>query len=339
MRLIKISTILLLGFTLVAGLLIPLDKALMGSLPSQLHPGKQTVTAFYYRGNLKEIKNIRIWAFHKNSIIRCKPLQIKNQQTFSFSIQVPDTFPSKNVGLVIDHENKRDTLFGALYFMSTVSANTSTYEEKISLDKYNNKKSIIFPNREILRETIRNLFFHVPMWFTMMFLAFISVFFGIKYLKNGNIVHDIISDSCARIALLFGIFGLLTGSLWAKFTWGQWWVTEDVKLNGAAFTVLIYIAYTILRSSINDEIQRAKISGIYNIFAFIMMMVFVMVIPRLSDSLHPGNGGNPAFSNYDLDSSLRMVFYPAVLGWIGLGYWIANLKIRLSKIKLKMLNA
>ena len=56
--------------------------------------------------------------------------------------------------------------------------------------------------------------------------------------------------------------------------------------------------------------------AIYNIIAFVMMIVFIGVLPRMTDSLHPGNGGNPAFGNYDLDSNMRMVFYPAVIGWI-----------------------
>ena len=69
-----------------------------------------------------------------------------------------------------------------------------------------------------------------------------------------------------------------------------------------------------------------------------MFIVFIMVIPRLkgSESLHPGNGGNPAFSNYDLDSSLRAIFYPAVLGWILLGTWLLNIRIRMEKIKSKL---
>jgi heme exporter protein C len=55
------------------------------------------------------------------------------------------------------------------------------------------------------------------------------------------------------------------------------------------------------------------------------------------DSLHPGNGGNPAFSSYDLDKNMRMVFYPAVFGWIMTGLWIANISIRSSIVRYKQL--
>jgi heme exporter protein C len=56
----------------------------------------------------------------------------------------------------------------------------------------------------------------------------------------------------------------------------------------------------------------------------------------MTDSLHPGNGGNPGFNAYDLDSSLRAIFYPAVIGWTLLGYWIATLKIRKGLIEIKI---
>ena len=54
--------------------------------------------------------------------------------------------------------------------------------------------------------------------------------------------------------------------------------------------------------------------------------------------MHPGNGGNPGFNSYDLDSKLRLVFYPAVIGWTLIGYWIADLAIRKELIKQKQLD-
>jgi heme exporter protein C len=54
--------------------------------------------------------------------------------------------------------------------------------------------------------------------------------------------------------------------------------------------------------------------------------------------MHPGSGGNPGFNMYDLDSRMRMVFYPAVIGWILLGFWIATLRVRLRLVNEKILN-
>ncbi|GAB4377963.1 MAG: cytochrome c biogenesis protein CcsA [Salibacteraceae bacterium] len=186
------------------------------------------------------------------------------------------------------------------------------------------------PRLHILNETIRNLFFHVTTWFAMVFLFIVSFAFSIRYLRYSRSSDELWAKSAVYTGMIFGIAGLLTGMLWAKYTWGSFWV-PDPKLNGAAVALLTYLAYIVLRNSINDPIQRGKVSAVYNIFAFVMMLVFVFVLPRMTDSLHPGNGGNPAFSQYDLDNKMRLVFYPAVIGWILLGLWMMEITVRIQK--------
>jgi len=164
------------------------------------------------------------------------------------------------------------------------------------------------PALPILNESIRNLYFHVTMWFSMMILFLISLVYSIRNLGNPTFQSDTIALESAKIGMLFGVLGLLTGMVWAKFTWGAWWV-NDVKLNGAAATMLVYS------------------------FAFVMMLVFIMVLPRMTDSLHPGDGGNPGFNSYDLDKNLRQVFYPAIIGWTLLGVWLMNIGYRMKKLQ------
>ncbi len=188
------------------------------------------------------------------------------------------------------------------------------------------------PRQAILNETVRNLYFHVTMWFTMIFLLGTSVYHSIQYLRKSDIKSDLISNAYVETGLVFATLGLVTGSLWAKFTWGDWW-TNDPKLNSVAIGLLIYLAYGLVRSSMPDEQQKARISNVYNIFAFVIFMILIWILPRMTDSLHPGNGGNPGFSKYDLDSNMRLVFYPAILAWTLLGYWIANLRIRIKKLE------
>jgi heme exporter protein C len=69
------------------------------------------------------------------------------------------------------------------------------------------------------------------------------------------------------------------------------------------------------------------------------MVPLLFILPRLSDSLHPGNGGNPGFNAYDLDNNLRKVFYFAVMGWTLLGYWMATIAVRLSLTKKQLEDA
>ncbi len=185
----------------------------------------------------------------------------------------------------------------------------------------------IVPRQPILNETIRNVYFHVPMWFAMMTLMSASMVFSIKYLRKGNIDDDIYAMSFAHIAILFGMLGFLTGMVWGNFTWGDP-LPKDPKLIAVEIGLLIYSAYFVLRGSFDDEQKKARLSAVYNVFAFATFMPLVWILPRLTDSLHPGNGGNPAFGRYDMDNQMRMVFYPAIIGWILLAVWITSLKIR-----------
>lgn len=184
------------------------------------------------------------------------------------------------------------------------------------------------PRLAILNETIRNLYFHVPMWFAMTLFLLIAAVYSIVFLRTGDLKHDRISVEFTRTGMFFGILGLLTGMMWAKFTWGTFW-TKDPKLNAAAIAMLIYTAYMILRDAIADEDKKARITAVYNVFAFPAFMALIYIMPRLTDSLHPGNGGNPGFNAYDRDREMNMIFYSSIIGFMLLGTWITTLRIRL----------
>ena len=127
------------------------------------------------------------------------------------------------------------------------------------------------PRLPILHETIRNLYFHVPMWFTMIILYLISVIYSIKYLASGNEKHDLLAVEMVNTGIIFGFLGLATGMIWANYTWGAPW-PNDPKLNSAAISTLMYLAYVVLRGALDEEQKRARISAVYNIFSFIFII-------------------------------------------------------------------
>ncbi|KIC90368.1 cytochrome c biogenesis protein CcsA [Flavihumibacter sp. ZG627] len=189
------------------------------------------------------------------------------------------------------------------------------------------------PAKPILNETIRNLYFHVPMWFSMMIFFIVSLVNSVRYLRNGDLRYDTYSVEYANIGILFGILGLVTGMIWANYTWGKPW-SNDPKQIGAAIALLIYFAYMVLRNSLVDPDKRAKISAVYNIFAFAMLFPTLWIIPRLVESLHPGGMGNPALNTNDIDSRMRTLFWPvAVPAWTLLGVWITTLRIRFKLLE------
>jgi heme exporter protein C len=191
------------------------------------------------------------------------------------------------------------------------------------------------PELPILNETIRVLHFHVPMWFGMILIFTGSMVYAIKYLQKSDSRYDIYSSQLASIGIFMGLLGIITGMVWANYTWGSPW-SNDPKQNASAISLLIYLSYFVLRGSLKDEQIRNRISAVYNVFAFFMMIPLLFILPRLTDSLHPGNGGNPGFNAYDLDSNLRKVFYFAVFGWTLLGYWIATISVRIKLIETKI---
>ena len=170
-----------------------------------------------------------------------------------------------------------------------------------------------------------------------MILLFAYAFaYAIRYLSSNNIQYDLKSAAFNKVGIVFSVLGMITGMEWATYTWGEPW-SNDPKQLGTALCMLIYFAYLVLRNGIKDDEKRAKISAVYTIFAFSLMIPLIFVLPRMVDSLHPGNGGNPGFNAYDLDNRMRMIFYPAVIGWFLLGKWISELKYRTDILHYKKL--
>jgi len=191
-----------------------------------------------------------------------------------------------------------------------------------------------------LQQSVRNTFFHVPMWFGMMIFFTVSVIYAVKYLSSQNPSDDNYAVEFARTGTIFGILGTITGAVWANYQWGSPW-NGDPKQNGAAIAILIYLAYFVLRGSMNDLDKRYRISAVYNIFAFAMLFPTLWILPRMTESLHPGgqgSEGNPGLNPNDSSPAVTSFMWIGVAGWTLLGVWITTLRVRLNFITEKKLN-
>ncbi len=196
---------------------------------------------------------------------------------------------------------------------------------------------IQIPEIPILEQTARNIFFHVPMWMAMFAMFSVSFIYSIRNLNSPDLIFDIKAESAAKVGMVFGICGLLTGSLWARFTWGTWWTFAEPKMNLAALAMMIYVAYFVLRSAFDDEEKRAKVSAVYNIFAVTTIPFLLYVVPRQLTSLHPGADGNPAFSEITA-AELRFILYPAMIGFIAVAFWIYDIVHRYKTVQSRIEN-
>lgn len=350
----KILGILILIYTVVAGLSIPLKPGIerMDSLTMGVNGNSTSTISFGerhtfliegYNTNFLENENHAWLKLDSIGAVKAEKFEPLNDRQAQIHFAMPETFPQRDTFqqlslIVYNKEDGPSVLPDAVTIkIPAVSKGDLGIWSRNPVDGITDKPGVQFPFRSILNETIRNTFFHIPLWFSMFIILIVSLVYSVKYLLKNEIESDIIASSLVKVAVLFGILGIITGSIWARYTWGTFW-TRDVKLNMSTVAMLIYVASLILRSSISDVDRRAKLSASYNIFAFAALIPLVFVIPRLTDSLHPGNGGNPALGGEDMENTLRMVFYPAIIGFTLLGLWISSILIRYESIKDKWLS-
>ena len=190
----------------------------------------------------------------------------------------------------------------------------------------------------ILEQTARNLYFHVPMWFVLYAGAVVGAWHAGRYLATGRTVHDVRSESAWMISTVAGAVALVTGVIWARFTWyqgtGLWWSPEP-RQNMVAVQLLISGAYFVLRGSIDRPRQRARLSAVYALFATATLPFLTYVLPRRMASLHPGAEGNPAFSEMDIASDMRWIFYASSVGFLMLGWWLYTQRVRAQVLALR----
>lgn len=341
----KILGVTLLLYSFLFGILTPLKPGLPSVYPINGQTGNTlNLSITGYNTHFAEAKKQRVWLKLGEQSLLAKSLVSSSSNQLKATFDIPAFLPSKDevveLSLITDNEIDGASVMPSAIFIKQEAIDSlkgHTLWQNTPIEKLHQHEGITFPYRNVLGETIRNLYFHVSLWFAMFIILTASVVFSIKYLNKGNLKDDHRAYSLISIAVVYGLLGCATGSIWAKHTWGTWWTT-DVKLNMSAVFMLIYLAYFVLRGSFQDEIKRARLTAVYNIFAFASIIPLLFVIPRLVDSLHPGNGGNPGFGGEDLDNTMRMAFYPAIIGMTLLGLWISDLRYRLATIADKLLD-
>lgn len=341
----KLLGVILVAYGIYAGTSAKVGPGIVRVTPSAVEANRDfsiTIEGYNTSFGFPGTEKLNGWIKTGNGIIACNNISVEDQNHLQMSFNgidlKSDSALSRSATIILE-DQYHGMFLGSEMLRLRFEPNTSGQLDSISDQGVQPQKLdqsfFSFPYRYVLYETIRNLNFHVPMWFVMMTLMLISFIYSILYLRRERREYDIWANAFAKSGLLFGLMGIATGMFWANFTWGTPW-TNDPKLNGAAVAVLMYIAYQILRGSIDDEDKVARISAVYNIFAYPLFIVLIIVLPKVADfSLHPGAGDSVAFSQYDLNDNLRKVFYPASLGWILIGVWVSQLTGRVDQLMYK----
>ncbi|EIW17976.1 MULTISPECIES: cytochrome c biogenesis protein [Pelosinus] len=185
----------------------------------------------------------------------------------------------------------------------------------------------IVPPAEGLGELVRIAFFHIPVAWVSILAFLLSAGWSIQYLRTRDIQYDWKSSAAASLGLLFCLLATISGAIFAKLTWGAYW-NWDPRQTSIFILLLIYGAYLVLRSSIQDEQERAKISAVYASLSFLTVPFLVFIIPRFYFSLHPepviNSGGKLEMDTIMIYVLLAAVGACTALFWQCFNYMVHN---------------
>ena len=358
----KVLGVAILVYALIAGMLVPLKPNVLSVTPNAANLGEAVELQLlgYNTAFTTDEGATRAWLNYGDGYaVEAERVSVLDDRRAKLLFYLPQDLPTdraenKKLSLIVSGPESGAFVAPDVVVIRQAEAPTDPAAARLAWQETTMQKGDLtayagmsFPYRSLLAETIRNTYFHVSLWFAMMFLFIAAVVYSIKYLRRKSRqeraeIPDITplteinrlerADAWALVftgvGMLFGILGLLTGAVWAKYTWGSFW-NWDIKQFTTLIALLIYGGYFVLRGAFPDPERRARLAAVYNIFAFACLIPLIYILPRLSaTSLHPGAEGNPAMGGEDLDNTMRMVFYPTIIGWTLFGGWMAGVAYR-----------
>ncbi len=192
------------------------------------------------------------------------------------------------------------------------------------------------PPAEFLGEASRILYFHVPVAWLSVISFVIAGYHSIMILFYEKSIEEreYKSYNAAYAGIIFTTLTVITGSIWAKISWGSYW-NWDPRETSIVILMLIYTSYFSLYSALKDNVNRTRISSVYLLIAMITMPFFVFIIPRIYPSLHPDTLINTQ-GKIHLEAAMRLTLFTSIaLFTIFYGY-VFRLMNRISLLELKL---
>ena len=166
------------------------------------------------------------------------------------------------------------------------------------------------PREVTMGEVQRVFYFHVASAWVGMLAFAVTLVAGIVYLRTGGRKWDRLGSSSVEIGLVFTVMAAASGSIWARPAWNTWW-TWDPRLITFTIMALLYVAYLMLRQSIEDPNRQMRFAAVYAIVAFASVPITFFSI-RWWRTIHPviiGSNSPTAEGGFDMTSPMRLVFF------------------------------
>ncbi|MDX6645531.1 MAG: heme exporter protein [Miltoncostaeaceae bacterium] len=129
-------------------------------------------------------------------------------------------------------------------------------------------------------------YFHVAIAIASLVAFLVSCVCGVLYLRRRERRYDEVASASIGLGLMFAVLVVITGSIWAKASWGTWWVWSDPRLVTYLIVILLYGAYFALRSSLEDD-RRMRYSAIYAVSAFVSVPLSFYSVRVANSFVHP----------------------------------------------------
>ncbi len=157
---------------------------------------------------------------------------------------------------------------------------------------------------------VQKIFYlHVPLAIVTLCGFILGGGFAIGHLRTGERSWDLRSYVAIHMSLIFGVAALVTGSIWAKASWGHWWVWNEPTLVSFLIVFLLFATYQPLRFSIDDPERQARYASVFAIVAAAFVPLNFIAVRLAQGFVHPRvltlGGGN-------LPGPMRLTFLVAI---------------------------
>ncbi len=176
-------------------------------------------------------------------------------------------------------------------------------------------------------------YFHISNAWVGMLGFLVAATSGVIYLVKKDLKWDIVEYSAVEISLVFFLIAIVSGSIWAKPTWGTYW-TWDARLTTAAILEMIYLAYLLLRQGIDDPERRARFSAVYTLIGAVSVPITFLSI-RIWQTIHPvviGLGSSDAQGSFGMTTSMLITMFFCLITFSVVFITLLWYRIRLGQL-------
>ncbi len=160
---------------------------------------------------------------------------------------------------------------------------------------------------------VQKIFYvHVPLAIISLLGFIFGGLLAIGYLRTGDRSWDMRSYVAIHLALIFGIAGLISGSIWAKASWGHWWVWNEPTLVSFLIVLLLFATYQPLRFSIEDPERQARYASVFAIVAGAFVPLNYLAVQLATSYVHPRV---LTLSSANLPPSMGLTFVVSLIGF------------------------